>query len=278
MPYFRSGGVTIHYDIDRPDTGRDGKLVVVFINSLGTDLRSWTDVRHRLAGDCAVIVYDKRGHGLSDIGATPYTIADHAGDLAALLDHLGQTGDLAGRKAVVCGLSVGGQIALGLYAARPDLVEALVLSNTAHKIGSPEMWNARIGAIEAGGLDSILEPVMERWFTPAFRRPDNPAYGVYRNMFLRQPAAGYTATCAAIRDADFTETARRIAVPTLTIAGDQDGATPPELVRSLADLIPGARFALIPDAGHLPGIEQPAAYAAALGGFIAQLPSGQHTP
>jgi 3-oxoadipate enol-lactonase len=127
-----------------------------------------------------------------------------------------------------------------------------------------------MAAVEQNGIASILEAVMERWFTPSFRSPDNAAYLAYCNMLVRQPVLGYTGTCAAIRDADFTEAARKIAVPVLCIAGSEDGSTPPAVVRSLTDLIPAARFEVIEGAAHLPCIEAPAAHAALIRGFIEQ--------
>nr|WP_244395464.1 alpha/beta fold hydrolase [Brucella microti] len=167
MQFAKVNDIVVHYDLRW--NGND-KPVLVFINSLGTDFRIWNEVRARLGHDVSTLVYDKRGHGLSDIGKTPYTIELLAQDLIALLDRLSI------HKAVICGLSVGGLIAQGLYAARPDLVAGLVLSNTAHKIGTPEMWNARIDAIMQNGLASILDATMPRWFTAAYRRPDNAAY------------------------------------------------------------------------------------------------------
>ena len=158
---------------------------------------------------------------------------------------------------VVCGLSVGGQIALGLAQRRPDLVRTLILSDTAHKIGTAETWNARITAVESGGIESIGDAVMERWFSPEYRRDQPAALKVWRNMLVRTPVDGYTGTCAALRESDLTAAARGIAVPTLCLCGALDLATPPELVRSMAEIIPGARFNLIPCAGHLPGIEFP---------------------
>ncbi|MNE81869.1 3-oxoadipate enol-lactonase 2 [compost metagenome] len=109
---------------------------------------------------------------------------------------------------------------------------------------------------------------MERWFTPFFRSPDNIAYRGYLNMLARQPVEGYAATCAAIRDADYTEAAKRIAVPTLCIVGDQDGSTPPDLVRSTAGLIAGAQFEIVKDAGHIPCVEQPEALTDLIRTFI----------
>lgn len=260
MQFTRLDGVTIHYRLIGEPTA---KPVLAFANSLGTDFRIWDDVAAQLAGQFRLLFYDKRGHGLSELGEGPASIDAHVRDLEGLLGRLG-----IGR-AIVCGLSVGGLIAQGLYRRRPDLVRALILCDTAHRIGTAEMWDARIAAIEAAGLESMIEPVMERWFTPAFRAPGNPAYGGYRAMFARQSPAGYAAICAAIRDADFTEAARAIAVPTLCVVGDQDGATPLELVRSMADLIPGARFEIIADAGHLPCVEQPEVLSALIRSFIA---------
>ncbi|MDK1374304.1 MULTISPECIES: 3-oxoadipate enol-lactonase [unclassified Sinorhizobium] len=259
MQFARINDITIHYQV----IGATGeKPVLVFANSLGTDFRIWRDVVVRLAGEFAIVLYDKRGHGLSDVGQVPYSIEDHATDLAALLDLLSVRG------AIICGLSVGGLIAQSLYQRRPDLVRALVLSDTAHKIGTAEMWDARIAAIEAHGIETIADSVLERWFTPAFRRPENVAFTGYRNMLIRQPVAGYIGTCAAVRDADYTEAAKKIAVPVLCVVGEEDGSTPPDLVLETARLIPGARYEVIREAGHIPCVEQPEILTAILRPFF----------
>jgi 3-oxoadipate enol-lactonase len=110
------------------------------------------------------------------------------------------------------------------------------------------------------------------WFTPAFHTERVAELDGYWNMMTRQAVAGYVGTCAAVRDADFTQAAQAIAVPTLCVVGDQDGSTPPDLVRWLADLIPGARFEIIRDAGHIPCVEQPAALTTLIREFLASLP------
>ncbi len=265
VQFVQVNGVSLHHQIIG---GPGNKPVIVFINSLGTDFRIWRDVIVRLAGSYPLLTYDKRGHGLSDVGQAPYSIEDHVDDLIGLLEHLKVS------DAVVCGLSVGGLIAQGLYVRRPDLVKALILCDTAHKIGTADMWAARIAAIEQSGLDGIVDGVMERWFTPAFRESD-PSFPGYRNMMLRQPVEGYTGTCAAIRDADYTAAAGNIAVPTLCVVGDQDGATPPELVLSLAKLIPRARYEVIKDAGHIPCVEQPEMLTTIIEAFLAPVISGE---
>ena len=257
MDFKALNGVVLHVQ----DLGPAERPVLVFSNSLGTDFRIWNDVVARLGDQFRIVLYDKRGHGLSELGETPYRIADHVADLAALLDELAIEG------AIVCGLSVGGLIAQGLYASRPELVSGLILSDTAHKIGSAALWNERMAAIEKGGIASIAEAILERWFSRALRENDPAALAGWRAMLTRTPEAGYLGTCAAIRDADFTEEAGWIAVPTLCIVGDQDGATPPELVLQTADLIPGARYQVIAGAGHLPCIERPAEVARLIEGF-----------
>ncbi|MCA0256929.1 MAG: 3-oxoadipate enol-lactonase [Proteobacteria bacterium] len=263
MHFLTVGDAAIHYRAEGLGTG---KPVIAFVNSLGTDFRIWDAVMAELGNAYAYVLHDKRGHGLSGMGETPYSIETHADDLIALLDHLGV------EKAVIWGLSVGGLIAQDLCARHAHRVHGLVLSNTAHKIGTPDMWNARIGTISANGLSGMIDPITERWFTPAFRTDDNALYAGCRVMLARQPVDGYCGTCAAIRDADYTETTTRIRVPTLCVVGDQDGSTPPDLVKSLAALIPGSRFAEIAACGHIPCVEQPVAYAQTVVAFLSSLP------
>ena len=258
MRFVRVNGVVIHHAV----RGASNRPTIVFSNSLGTDFRIWNAVADALADDYRLVFYDKRGHGLSEATPAPYALTDHVGDLTALLDHLGI------KSATIVGLSVGGMIAQGLAALRPDLVERLVLSDTAHKIGSDELWNARIDAVTNGGIASISDQILERWFTPVYRDPGNADFVGYTAMLERTTVDGYAGTCAALRDADLTESTRALKVPVLCIVGDQDRSTPPDLVRSTADLIEGARFEIVKDAGHLPCIEQPAATAALIRNFL----------
>ena len=250
------GSVKLHW---REDGDPDGRPVV-FANSLGTDLRLWDDVLPLLPKGLRLVRFDKRGHGLSSAPDGPYSIEGLAGDAAELLDRLGV------RNCVFVGLSIGGMIGQALAAARPDLVGALVLSNTAAKMGDPEMWASRIGAIRAEGIAGIADAVLERWFSNAFLESD--ALEAWRNMLTRTPATGYIGCCEAIAAADLTEMTRGLALPTLGIAGSEDGASPPELVAATTALIPGSAFHVIEGAGHLPCVETPAAFADLLIRFI----------
>ena len=199
--------------------------------------------------------------GLSELTPGPYTMDRLADDLAGVLDAVGA------ERAVVVGLSIGGLVAQSLAARRPDLVQALVLMDTAPKIGTAEVWNERIAAVAEGGIERLADGTMERWFAPSFREGRPEEVGFWRTMLTRTPPAGWRACAEAVRDADLTDAAARIAVPTLCLGGAHDGSTPPDLVRAMAARIPNAEFELIEDAGHLPNVEKPAAVAARLERF-----------
>lgn len=258
MPFGLYNHQVLHFRDENPGKER----TFVFVNALGTDLRIWDGVIATYAGEFRTLRYDLRGQGLSDAPSAPYSIEDHVGDLAALLD----AHEIHG--AIVVGMSVGGMIALALADARPDLVRLLVLCDTAHRIGTPEMWSARIEAVRANGLAPIADAVLERWLSIEFRHARPADLAGYRNMLTRNPAEGYIGTCATLRDTDLASTASQLTHPTLCLVGEEDGATPPVLVRSLSELIPGAAFKTIPNAGHLPCIEQPKLLAGWIEAFV----------
>ncbi|MDX5382859.1 MAG: 3-oxoadipate enol-lactonase [Rhodobacterales bacterium] len=250
------GDLKVHYRIDGNPEGRP----VVFANSLGTDLRLWDQVLPLLPQGLKYIRYDKRGHGLTELTPAPYGMGTLVRDVERLMDHL------AIKDALFVGLSIGGMIAQGLAVKRMDLVRAMVLSNTGAKIGQPAMWDDRIAAVKAGGIEALADSIMERWFSAAFRQTD--AFHAWRNMLVRQPAEGYMGCSAAISGTDFYTPTSGLRLPTLGIAGSDDGSTPPDLVRETVDLIPGSKFHLIRKAGHLPCVEQPEEYAAVLTKFM----------
>ncbi|MBR3369238.1 MAG: 3-oxoadipate enol-lactonase [Rhodobacteraceae bacterium] len=247
----------------RDEGPRDG-VPVLFANSLGTDLRVWDAVLPLLPDGLRMIRYDKRGHGLSDAPPAPYTMEDLVADAGAVLDQLGAT------KAVVIGLSIGGMIAQGLAHARPDLVRAIVLMDTAARIGPAQMWQDRIRAVQDTGIAPLADGVMARWFAPAFHRDKPAELAVWRNMLCRTTPAGYAGCCAAIAGADLTDSTRALALPAIVMAGSEDGATPPDLVQATAALM-DAPFHLIDGAGHLPCVESPAQVAALITAFLKEI-------
>lgn len=260
LTFARTGDIVTHYAVD----GEPGGTGIVCANSLGTDLRIWNAVVAELGPGFRSLRYDKRGHGLTGCTPGPYTINQLATDLERLMDAAGFD------DVILCGVSVGGQIAQALKALGTKRIRALVLCDTAAKIGTDEMWGQRIAALEAGGIAAISDAILERWFAPVFRSGDPEGLAGWGAMLLRTPLEGYVGVCGALRDADLTAEAGRIDVPTLVACGADDGATPPDMVEAFAGLIPGAKFVSIPAAGHLPSIEQPQALAAAMTAFFTE--------
>lgn len=269
MSFVFVNSVTLHYRYTAP---RPGRPLLVFSNSLGTDARIWDAVVSELAADYGILTYDQRGHGLSDNGPLPASMSDLAEDLAALMDHLGV------RDAVLVGVSVGGMIAQQLAAKRSDLVEALVLCDTAHRIGDAPFWEARVAAVRTAGINSIADAILERWFAPGYCQSDSAAYRGYRNMLCRQSTDGYVNICNAISKTDLERSTAELRMPVLCVVGDADGSTPPVLVKSLADLISGAQYIVIDDAGHLPCIEQPIVLVKHIRGFVESTHNNKSVP
>ena len=253
------GDVQLNYRIDGDPAGAP----VVFANSLGTDYRLWDQILPLLPKGLRIIRFDKRGHGLSSCPPAPFSMGALISDTERLLDHLEV------QDCLFVGLSIGGMIAQGLAVKRLDLIRAMVISNTAAKIGTPAIWDDRINTIRNGGVESLADAVMERWFSKPFRQ--SPEMQAWRNMLTRTPDAGYIGCSAAISGTDFYTTTASLTLPTMAIAGSEDGSTPPDLVRETADLIKGSQFHLIRGAGHLPCVEKPEEYAEVLTGFMREV-------
>jgi 3-oxoadipate enol-lactonase len=262
MNFIKLNKTTIHYKYLPCSPLGDGGKTFLFINSLGTDFRIWDEVAGTLKDYGNILLYDKRGHGLSDAVTTTNGLNDFAADAAALINHLGI------QKCIPVGLSVGGMIAQLLAHRNLAKIEKLVLCDTRHKIGNAQIWNDRITAVKEKGLASISDAVMQRWFSGKFRKEEAIKVAGYKNMLERTPALGYIKTCEAIRDADLTEIAKQIKIPTLCVAGSEDKSTTPEEVKNLADLIEGARYEVIEGSGHIPCVDNPAALSNLIIDFI----------
>ena len=258
MRFIEANGITLHVRQEGNGTGQ----TLVFVNSLGTDLRIWDAVVEPLTTYYNVIRYDKRGHGLSDCPKTPYTIRDHTDDLAGVLDVLNI------ENVVLIGISVGGMIAMDFAAQHHETVKALIICDSLPKIGTGEMWDERINTLRQGGMASLGDTILGRWFAPSYKEQHPVEYSGYYNMLTRMPVTGYTGTCEAIRDADLTEVVHYIQCPTLLLCGAEDVATPPTLMKGLTDTIPNTRYVEIEDAGHLPCIENPQAVVTAIQSFL----------
>lgn len=255
------GNIRTHHD----DRGPQDGPALVFANALGTDFRLWDALLPHLPEGLRLIRYDMRGHGLTTAPEAPYFMGDLVGDAARLLDRLGV------RECVFVGLSIGGIVGQGLAAERLDLVRGLVISNSAARIGNRAMWDARIEAVRQGGIEALADGTMERWFSKATRKDRPGLVEAFHNMLTRTPGHGYIGCMEAIAETDLYDSTARLKLPTLGIAASEDGSTPPDMVRETTGLVAGSKFHLIRGAGHLPCVEQPAAYAAALTGFLQEI-------
>lgn len=256
MPHLDLGDLQLHW---REDGDPEG-MPVVFAHALGLDLTLWDALIERMPKGLRLIRYDLRGHGASGCPPGPYAMGALIRDAERLLDHLGV------KDCVFVGVSLGGMIAQGLAVKRLDLVRGLVLSNTAVKLGTPEVWARRIADTERLGLEGMAETVLERWFPKRIRRGLDLA--PLRARLTSTPLAGYLGCCRAIAGTDFYTPTAGLRLPVLVIAGSEDGSTPPDLVRETAELIPGAEFQLIRGAGHLPMVDATAVYADRIADFI----------
>ena len=252
-------GINIHYKLEGPENGPS----VVFSNSLGTDLRIWDEVISYLPKNIRILRYDKRGHGLSDCPKPPYSMGTLVRDIEALMDAL----EL--KNSLFIGLSIGGMIAQGLAVKRLDLVTATVLSNTAVKIGNRQIWEDRISTAKLSGMRALTKETMRRWFSRKFF--ENSKVKIFENMFERQPEEGYAGCAYAISGTDFYTPTSSLRLPTIAIAGSEDGSTPPDLVRETCDLIPGSKFNLIKGVGHISCVEAPKEYAKILSDFMKEV-------
>ena len=257
MRFLKANGLVIHY----LDEGRQAGPPVVFINSLGCDLRIWTEVALILSPDFRIVRYDKRGHGLSESG--PDRLRD--GRLCARpcrahgRDRRRASHD---RRAFHRRRDRAG----ALSSAPGTYRRARALRHRGEDRNRRILWDQRIADVERGGIESTAEATLGRWFTAAFRsqRPDELAG--WRAMLTRTPREGYLAACGALKRADLRPYAGAIQAPTLCLVGDEDGSTPVALVRETAALIKGSRFEIVEGAGHLPNVEKPGVVA----GLIAE--------
>lgn len=254
MPNIQANGIQLYYELAGPAHAP----VVMLSNSLGTRLEMWDPQMQALTERYRVLRYDSRGHGRSNAPDGPYTIDMLADDALGLLDAL----DI--ERAHFCGLSKGGMVGQVLGAKHGDRLISLALCSTACHLPPRELWDERIRLANEGGMMALVDGVVERWFTEAFRREPSIAVDRVRQMIIDTPAHGYAACCAAIRDMDLRELITGIRVPTLVVVGDRDPATPPERAQEIQSRVPGARLEVVPNAAHLLNIEQDVVFDAAL--------------
>lgn len=240
---------------------------ILLSHALGADMSMWDEVADLLSASHSVTAYDHRGHGRSKLLPGPYRMVDLVDDAAQLI------GQHFKRPVIFIGLSMGGMVGQLLAARHPGLVRKLVLANCPSHVpaAAQPMWQARMAAVAQDGMASIVDETMARWFTPAFaadtRHGGAAAVAAVREVMLNTDAAGYLASCAAVKAFDARAELANIQTPTLVIGATADAGTPEAASQDLQQSIAGARLRILPTA-HLSAVEKPQAFVDAVLSFL----------
>lgn len=243
--------------------GPVGAPVVVFSHSLGADSWMWAPQVEALAADYLVVLVDTRGHGRSDAPPGPYTVDLLARDVLAAADAAGAD------RFHLCGLSMGGHIGLWIASHHPERLASLIACNTAARLSTPEAWEERIAAVASGGMESVREAVIDKWFAPGFAGSKPDWFNEANQVFSSLSPDGYAACCGALATSDLTGAVSGITVPTLIIGGSHDVATPPAQAEWLHEMIAGSELTILNGAAHLSNLDAPDAFTAGLRAFLA---------
>lgn len=249
--------------INHSDSGGTDKPAILFSNSLGANLGMWQPQAAHFSKNYRVVCYDQRGHGQSEVPPGPYSFDALGDDAIALADALGL------EKFHFVGLSMGGMTALGLALDRADRLLSVTAANCVAGF-PPEgraIWADRIKAVEADGLEPLLDATLERWFTEPTRKARPGDMQAVRDMVAATPVAGYLGCCGAIQALDYTPRLGSIAVPMLFIAGTHDMGTPAVAMREMHAQVPGSQYVEL-DAAHVSNLERPDEFNAALEAFL----------
>jgi len=235
--------------------GDAGKPWLILSNSLATDHSMWSPQLDMLTASHQVLRYDTRGHGASPAPQGPYALADLVGDVIGLMDKLEI------QTASFMGLSLGGITSLGLALDHADRIERIICCDG--RADAPEIykqiWPANIARAREAGMDALVEPTLERWFSEPFRADDasSPVLSATGDMIRRTSVEGYAGCAAALMGLDYLPRLPEISVPALYIVGETDPAAPPDVMKAMAEQTPGADFVLIPEVAHLSNLERP---------------------
>jgi pimeloyl-ACP methyl ester carboxylesterase len=249
--------------IDR--AGPPGRPVLL-LHGIGGGRTIWrASVVALAAAGFDAIALDLPGYGDS-VDVAPGGIGTMAAAVRALMDELGLP------RAALVGHSMGGMVALELAALAPQRLTALVLACTSPAFGKPGGdWQARFVADRVAPLDAGLGmPGLAAQLVPPMVGPSADPSGVALalSVMAAVPETTYRSVLAAIVAFDRRAALASIGVPTLCLAGALDATAPPEMMRRMAEHIPGASFAAIDGAGHIANVEQPAAFHAELTRFL----------
>ena len=253
-----ANGIDIHYTIEGEGP------VVTFSHSLACHLGMWDEQARALRDRYRVLRFDTRGHGQSGAPAGAYSLEQLAEDLRGLLDGLGIA------QTHFVGLSMGGMIGQVFTLRYPAMVQSLVLCDTTSRYpaAAASVWEDRIRTVGAKGMEPIVAPTLERWFTAPFRAKRPDLMKQVGAMIASTPPQGYVGCCHAIPKIDVTDRLGAVRCPALVIVGEEDQGTPVEMARQIHAALPGAELAILRSASHLSNLEQPEEFNRVLSAFL----------
>ena len=244
--------------------GDESARPLLMIHALGADSEMWEAQMPVLSSMRKVVMVDLPGHGNSIAGSGPYRIRDLGEDILDVATKAGAD------EFDLCGMSLGGLISIWIAGHSPERVMSLMASNTAARIGSEEIWQARIDAVTDGGMSAVSEQALARFFTSSFASEHPDVFDRTSRTLLATDPGGYAACCAALRDADLRELVEAIRCPTLVIGGGEDISTPPDESVWLHEHIPGSTLHILDGAPHFANLEHPEAWIEMVREFLAE--------
>jgi 3-oxoadipate enol-lactonase/4-carboxymuconolactone decarboxylase len=233
-------------------SGAPDAQLIVLGPSLGTVSEIWSTVVDALSDDYRVLRFDLPGHGFSPPASAPFSVAELADAVVALVDSVG------GGAFHYAGVSLGGAVGLQLALRHSSRLLSLTTLCSGAKIAEPDGWFARAAQVRASGTASVVAGSARRWFAPGFLDREPDVGGAALNKLLDIDDESYALCCEALAGHDVRDRLAEIAVRTLCIAGDADQVAPPETSREVADSVQHGSLAVLTDVAHLPMLERPA--------------------
>jgi 3-oxoadipate enol-lactonase len=228
-------------------------LPVVFIHGFPFNHRMWEPQMRELPNDIHAIAYDVRGHGSSAVGDGQFTIELFVDDLIALLDHLGI------EKAVICGLSMGGYIALRAVERHPKRIKGLVLCDTKSESDTNEEKIKRTSSlktVKSAGAGAFAEDFVKAIFWTKTLEKNPEAVEFIKELIHANSNLGICGTLLALASrTDTTESLSSINVPTCIIVGEFDLRTPPSCAQEMHKAITKSELHILSNAGHMSNLE-----------------------
>jgi 3-oxoadipate enol-lactonase len=256
------GDTKIAYQIDGPESAP----WMVLSNSLATDRHVWDPQMEALAKKFRVLRYDTRGHGQSEPGLAPYDFGQLTEDVHALLSQL----DI--QQTDFMGISLGGMTGLALAMCSPERINRLICCDARASAPAPykAMWENNIAKLGETGVAGLMEPTLERWFTPQFMAATENAemLELVRSMFMATSEVGYEGAARALQNLDMLDGLPSLRCSTLYVVGEADMAAPVDVMKDMADRTPGGSLNVLPNAAHLSNMEQPDAFNSAISDFL----------